>query len=316
MLERGIGIEFDQAAYEPQKIMGVRHKLMNHPLLQLPEIIELARRLNKKGSIRYHNASAKPGTDFIMAPETHKPKYSVEDTLKHIEEAEVWFALHNIQLDPVYEKFVADVLDDIKPRIEPKDPGMHDYAGWIFLTSPNAVTPYHMDHENNFILQLHGTKEIHVWDPLDRDVVTEASLELFHGRLSRDLVKYEERYQNRAHVFKAEPGMGVYMPQTAPHWVKNGNDLSITISFTYYTRATMERRLLYFGNHRLRSLGLSPKPIGASRVRDTAKFLAFRGWQEARALVRGNKYPNPTYVPPGFANGPQADAMGGMSGPS
>ena len=30
---------------------------------------------------------------------------------------------------------------------------------FIFISSPNTVTPYHMDPEYNFLLQIRGTKD-------------------------------------------------------------------------------------------------------------------------------------------------------------
>ena len=59
-------------------------------------------------------------------------------------------------------------------------------AGWIFVTSPGAVTPFHMDDEHNFILQIAGRKRLYVWDPQDRSVVSDLGQELFHARHSRD----------------------------------------------------------------------------------------------------------------------------------
>ena len=37
----------------------------------------------------------------------------------------------------------------------------------IFVSSPGAVTPFHMDHEHNFILQIRGNKKLYTWDPMD-----------------------------------------------------------------------------------------------------------------------------------------------------
>jgi len=296
MLERGTGIKFEASAFEPRRVMGVTHGLAGHPLLQLSSIVELGERLAKRGAVRAHNASANPGTSFMDAPGTHPTKLSIEETLRRIESAEAWLSLMDVELDPLYRGLVNDVLDDVRPIIERVDPGMHDLAGWIFVTSPRAITPYHMDHENNFILQMRGQKSVHVWDPLDREVVTERSLELFHGKWSRELVIYREEFQSRAYTFDAKPGMGAYMPQTAPHWVKNGDDVSITMSFTYYTRATQERRLLYRGNQRLRELGLDPQPIGQSPARDAVALAALRGLERAKRLARGRNYvANPTY---------------------
>jgi hypothetical protein len=281
----GPGVSFDKTTFDPMRIMPVTHQLMGHPLLELPSLIDLAKRLEVTGSVRSHGDDATPATDFTTAPKAHPIKLSVDETIRRIESSKAWMALHNIQNDPTYRMLVDEVLDYVKPMVEEKDPGMCHRAGWIFVTSPGAITPYHMDHEHNFILQVLGKKTINVFDPLDRSIVTEPSLELFHAKLSRDLVVYKDEFQKKAHVFEAEPGMGAYMPTTAPHWVKNGDNVSITVSFTYYTKRTLRDKALYRGNYALRQLGLSPHPVHESTVRDAIKHVAFRAQGAVKQYV-------------------------------
>ncbi|HVE86494.1 MAG TPA: hypothetical protein VND93_26740, partial [Myxococcales bacterium] len=268
------------------------------PLLQLGPLVDLARRLDEKGSIRSHDGAVKPDTSFVTAPQQHPAKLSPVQTIEQIEKAGAWMALHHVQQDDLYRRLVDEILDEVRPRVEKQDPGMFGRAGWIFVTSPHAVTPYHMDHEHNFILQCLGNKTLHVWDPLDRDVVTERSLELFHTKLSRELVLYKEEHQPRAHTFALEPGMGGYMPSTSPHWVKNGDGVSITISCTYYTKAIRRRKLLHRGNHKLREWGLNPAPVGASAIRDGMKEAFFGAGQAmSRVLKRQSpRLPTPPYA--------------------
>jgi hypothetical protein len=280
----GPGLVFDD--FEPMRIMDVRHTLMSHPLLQLPALIELADRLGAQGSIRYHNDQASAGTDFTTAPQSHKVAERPEDVIRRIEHAGAWMALHNIQKDPLYRTLVDEVLDHVKPRVEARDPGMHHRAGWIFVTSPGAVTPYHMDHEHNFILQVRGTKTLNTWDPLDRSVVTERSLELFHALGSRELVQYKDEFQPKAKVFNLEPGLGGYMPTTTPHWVKNGDQVSITVSFTYFTEETWRRKCTHRLNHWLRARGVEPSPVGPRAGVDAAKYHFYEAAQSARDAVR------------------------------
>jgi len=45
----------------------------------------------------------------------------------------------------------------------------------IFVTSPGSVTPYHMDKEINFLLQIRGTKTISVFSASDREVLSESN---------------------------------------------------------------------------------------------------------------------------------------------
>ncbi|HXK19346.1 MAG TPA: cupin-like domain-containing protein [Polyangiaceae bacterium] len=279
-------IRFDTAAFDPMRIQAVRHELMGHPLLELPELVQLAARLEPRGLVRRHSGAAKPSTDFHSAPETLPTQLPALETIKNIEQADAWMALHNIQEDPKYRTLVDEVLDFVRPMIEPKDPGMCHRAGWIFVTSPGAVTPFHMDHEHNFILHVHGKKTLHVFDPLDRNIVSERALELFHTQHSRELIKYDESFERGAQVFELEPGMGGYMPTTAPHWVKNGDGVSVTISCTYYTQETLRRKLLHKGNYFLRRVGLQPKPVGESELRDTAKSAAFKAHLAAKGVLR------------------------------
>jgi hypothetical protein len=277
------GIEFDRTAFDPMQIMPVTHRLMEHPLLQLPQLVELAGRL---GTIRFHDDAATAATDFITAPKTHRIDRPPIEIVRDIENARAWMAFHHIQKDPEYRILVAEVLDWVRPMIAPMDSGMRNRAGWIFVTSPGAVTPYHMDHEHNFILQIRGTKTLHVFPPLDREIVTERCLEMFHQTWSRELVTYDEQFESKAKVFDLIPGMGGYMPTTAPHWVKNGPDVSITASFTYYSRETLRREAVHCCNHMLRRRGMKPLPVGRSTTRDWMKSQVMRHCTNAKRSVK------------------------------
>ena len=295
------GISFDPTAWSPLRITAVRHELAGHPLLQIGPLTDLAKRLERTGSVRAHNDKADPTTSFTTAPDTHPIQLSVEDTIRRIEESKAWMALHNIQNDPLYRGLVDEVLDYVRPMVEPRDPGMCHRAGWIFVTSPGAVTPYHLDHEHNFILQILGKKSLHVFDPLDRAIVSERALELFHTKRSRELVVYSEEVQKKAHVFEVEPGMGAYMPVNAPHWVKNGDNVSITVSFTYYTKRTLLRKAAHIANFKLRALGLSPRPVGANPIADVVKQKLTGIQRNAKLWVTRQKETEPTLLTDKYA---------------
>ena len=80
--------------------------------------------------------------------------------------------------------------------------------------------------------------------------------------------------------------MGGYMPSTTPHMVENGDGPSITISFTYYTDSTRRRELLYRGNARLRSMGVTPAAIGGSAWRDQIMHAGLRAYFGGHSLTR------------------------------
>lgn len=275
-----------EGPFDPWRIQAVTHALSDHPLLQIEALVELGRRLEARKLVRTHSDAATAGSSFADAPLLHPNRRSAEETLAGIAQAKAWMSLLNVQADPVYRRLVDEVLDSVRPMVEARDPGMCYRGGWIFVSSPGAVTPFHIDHEHNFILQIRGRKRLYTWDPFDREVVSERGQELFHDQHSRAGVVWDESFRARARVFDLEPGMGGYMPSTSPHMVENGDGPSITVSFTYYTDATRRRELLYRGNARLRRLGLEPVPVGRSPARDRAKAALLGGYAAARALLR------------------------------
>ena len=267
MLPAEAPVSFDADAFDPWRIGEVRHRLCDHPLLRIDALIALARRLESRRLVRSHSDAATAGSSFADAPNLHPNRRDAAATLSDLTNAHAWTSLLNVQADPLYRGLVDEVLDALRPAIERRDPGMCFRAGWIFLSSPGAVTPFHIDHEHNVILQVAGRKRLYVWDPFDREVVSERAQELFHDRHSREGVVWDEAFRRRARVFDLEPGMGGYMPSTAPHMVENGDAPSITMSFTYYTDSTRRRELLYRGNAQLRRMGLSPTPLLRAETR-------------------------------------------------
>lgn len=255
-------LDVDWDAFDPWKIQPVRHRLEGHSALQLPSLIELGKRLEARGRVRSHSHDATAGTGFNDAPQLHPNAKGVAATLADIDNAAAWMSLLNVQSDPQYRDVVDEVLDSIRPRVEAVDPAMCYRAGWIFITSPGAVTPFHMDKEHNFILQLRGSKRLYVWDHHDTSVVTEHARDRFHRTHSRELMQWREEYRARARVFDLTPGMGAYMPSTSPHMVENGDGPSITMSFTYYTHATRRRALLHRTHDMMRGLGWAPPAVG------------------------------------------------------
>jgi len=279
-------IHVDAATFDPWKIQALTHALSDHPLLQLDALVELGKRQQERNLVRTHSSDAKAGTSFADAPNLHPNQQGAATTLADIANARAWMSLLNVQADPIYRAFIDEVLDSVKPVTEVRDPGMCYRAGWIFVSSPNTITPFHMDHEHNFIMQIRGTKRLYTWDPFDRTVVSERAQELFHDKHSRELVTWSEDWRSRARVFDLVPGQGGYMPSTAPHMVENGPEPSITISFTYYTDSTRRRELLYRGNAGLRRFGIEPNPVGSSGTRDKAKLAVLSGFTSAKNLVR------------------------------
>ncbi|MGH8026350.1 MAG: cupin-like domain-containing protein [Pseudoxanthomonas sp.] len=278
-------VSLESEPFDPWKLQAVAHQLCSHPLLRIESLVELGRRLESRKLVRTHSDTATAGTSFGDAPSLHPNQRSAEETLAGIADARAWMSLLNVQADPLYRTLVDEVLDSLRSTVEARDPGMSYRGGWIFVSSPGAITPFHMDHEHNFILQIRGNKRLYTWDPMDRSIISERAQELFHDQHSREGVVWDESFRAKARVFDLQPGMGGYMPSTAAHMVENGDEPSITVSFTYYTAATRRRELLYRGNARMRRHGLQPAPVGDSALKDGVKAGLLSAYTESRAGV-------------------------------
>jgi len=145
---------------------------------------------------------------------------------------------------------------------------MQRREGFIFLSSPGAVTPFHIDSEYNFLLQVRGSKTVSMWDPADRFVLPEEELERFYATFVHRNLPWRDVFQTTAFVLPLAPGEGLHFPVTVPHWVKNGPEVSVSFSITFRTADSERRELLYKANARLRKLGLSPH---ARRTVDPAR---------------------------------------------
>lgn len=279
-------LDVDWGAFAPWRIQAVRHRLAHHPLLQPAALIELGGRLESRGRVRTHSNAVEAGTSFNEAPRLHPNARTAGETLAHIRDAKAWMSLLNVQTDPLYRVLVDEVLDEVRRGSEPVDPGMSYRGGWIFVTSPRTITPFHFDKEHNFLLQMQGRKTVYVWDHRDEVAASEAARDRFHAHHERDLLVWNEALRERAQVFHLQPGEGAYMPSTSPHMVENGDEPSITMSFTYYTRSTRRDSLLHRVHDRLRGWGLEPPAVGARPWFDGMLHASFRTISEARLCAR------------------------------
>jgi hypothetical protein len=260
-----------------------RHHLAGHPLFKLAHLAELARTLPP--SIVEYNAGKVP----VSLPDWENTPYtglSAEETVRRIEECGSWIVLKRAEADPGCLQVLNECLDEIEPLSEPLEPGMCEREGAIFVTSPSSVTPYHMDHEINFLLQIRGSKTVSVFSASDREVLSELELEKhFSGPAIHRNMAFHDRYQKRATVFELKAGYGLHIPTTDPHWIRNGEEVSISFSTAFKTRASLHRGAVYKLNAQLRKVGLKPAPYGRGALRDAVKYQASRVVGRAQRML-------------------------------
>ena len=245
----------------------VRHRLCGHALFELPRLVELARKLPAR-QVEYNAGDVPVSLDPARTP---RNGLSAEETVRRIAECRSWLVLKNVESDPQYRALLERCLDEVAALV----PGMSQQQGFIFVSSPGALTPYHMDPEQNFLLQVRGGKTMHVFDPHDREVLSEAEIERFFTGAHRNLV-FREACRGRSRPFRLTPGLGVHVPVTAPHWVQNGEEVSVSFSITFQTPASARKAHAHRLNALLRRWGIEPAPVGDSPLRDGVKQLVNR----------------------------------------
>ncbi len=252
----------------------VHHRLADHPAFTLERLVELARRL-PPSAVEYNAGDLPLTQDPNRTPRTG---LSIEETIQRITEARSWMVLKRVEVDAEYRRLLDECLDEVAPFVR----GMRERQGFIFISSPGSVTPYHIDHEYNFLLQLRGTKSITIFD---RSVLSEQAIERFYRGEHRNLT-FDEPRSTAGRTFELKPGEGVHVPVNAPHYVQNGPEASVSFSITFRTPEGHRRSSVYRVNERMRSLGIAPRPTGSAPLLDRAKHVAYALYKRAQRRVQ------------------------------
>lgn len=247
----------------------LQHALSGHPLFQLPRLIELARdTARRRPRDLYYDAGV---TDIGQRWGTSPCAYAVDETIERIDSAGAFIILKRAESDPAYAKVLdtcmSDILEIAGADLNRK---MRRREAIVFIASPHRLTTYHIDSECNFLLQVQGSKTISVFRQDDRDVLTEEEIERFWTADTNAAV-YKPHLQDRADIIVLEPGTGLHIPVNAPHWARNGDQVSVAVSINYHSYDT-ERAGIYCVNYYLRrKLGLVPTPPFRHPVLDAVK---------------------------------------------
>ncbi|WP_375461697.1 cupin-like domain-containing protein [uncultured Enterovirga sp.] len=289
-------IELDQEARKafPERPFATRHNLADHPLFSLEKLVELAGQMPPDG-IEYN--SGKVGIDQ-KPEETPLVDMAAIEVVRRIKEANAWLVLKRVERMPAYAALLREVLDGVARDMghrDAADAGFTHLEGFVFVSSPNATTPFHSDPEDNFFVQIHGDKFFHVIDNQDRSVVPDLAFEVTPS-MHRNL-PYRPDFEDRATVFTMKAGDGCFVPYLWPHWVKTGDSYSISMAVTWKSPAVRRSNKVLFVNALLRKWGMPQKPPGMSPALDWAKAAAYtaarapleplRRSDRLRAMLRG-----------------------------
>src|SRR3984957_11966125 len=170
-------------AYFDRHPFKISHDLVKHPLLQLPRLVELARSLDSpilyfKGDHAINQVDADDGSGkrTFADRKLSRPALSATETIAQIESCRAWMQLRDVGSDPEYASLLGKIIDEFRVPWERVAPGLSTPRADIFVSSPGATTPFHLDEEHNFLLQIRGSKKLSIANGFDPPVLDRASL--------------------------------------------------------------------------------------------------------------------------------------------
>jgi hypothetical protein len=257
---------------------ALKHHLVDHPLLSLEAIAQLADRLPPE-RVEHHLGDLPDVLPGGEAPSLENVPPG--EIVRGIETNGCWMVLRRVEVDQEYGELLEEALEDVIPYVADREGGVIRKEGFIILSCPNSMTPSHFDPEHNMLLQIRGAKEMTVGSFADEDTEI-AEIERYYAGGHRNI----DKMPADSKTFRLEPGDGVYVPVHAPHAVRNLDKVSVSLSITFYTQATERAADIWAVNSRMRKLRLSPAPPGARPGSDTVKAGIWKGLRRGGRLVR------------------------------
>jgi ribosomal protein L16 Arg81 hydroxylase len=255
----------------PKRHFRISHSLMDHPLLSLESLQEMADR-HPPYLAEYWSGKAAVVQDPQTTPHTG---LSLSQTMRDMAKTDSWVVLKYLEIYPEYEELLHAIIDELRPLSRKRGHEAKQLESYIFISSPGSVTPFHMDDEHNFLLQISGSKTFHAWTLDHPEIIGTSQLETYYGGGHRNLHLPDES-ESPDIDFELAPGDGIFVPIHSPHWVKNGDAVSISLSVTFRSAQSIRDAHVHFLNAKLRRRGYSPRPCGESSVGDFCKYWAAR----------------------------------------
>ncbi len=254
----------------------VRHKLMGHPSLSMENLARVLPTL-PKNQVMFSKTRLDNGDDFETTFRSRPRGHSIEETLETIRTSSSYIMVQSPEVDKSFAGLYRDLKSDVETLMKLRGVGNKAVSPklYLFIASPNAVTPFHIDRYSTFLLQFQGSKTVSVFPQWDERVVASPDREAYVN-YHRTHLPWTREIEALGVPFEFKPGDALHIPFVAGHHVRNGSgDVSISMSIIFNTAESMAwRRALCLNDHvrpALTRLGMPPAPVGRNKFRDYAK---------------------------------------------
>ncbi len=281
--------ELNQGLLDQQAFM-FGHRLMGHSALSLANLGSALPAL-PAGQVFYSSGLLNEKDDFDRAHLDRPNGLTLEATIENIRTSNSYVMVRKPEAHPSFQPLFQDLLSDVRSLCKSRGMGdsVVDPMLYLFIASPNSVTPFHIDRYSTFLLQFQGSKEVCVFAPWDERVASSEICESFMAYGGKRPL-WRDEMAPLGHTFQFKPGEALHIPFMAGHHVKNGpDDVSISMSIIFNSSKTARQSMAMRMNHLMRPtlgrIGLTPKPVGSDAVRDQLKATAWQGCYSAARMA-------------------------------
>lgn len=257
------------------------HQLLDHPALSLDSLSRVIPTLPKE-QVMYSKGLLSVDADFEGTFKKRPQDMTVAEVIDQIRERDAYIMVSRPEVDEafsdLYEALKAEVSAAL--RVKGANDRVIDAKLYLFIASPNSVTPFHIDRYSTFLMQFRGSKTVCVHPQWDPRVVSPENMEAY-ATYERTKLPWSPDVDKLGTDWHFKPGEALHIPFMAGHHVRNGpDDVSISMSIIFNTTESMVwRRALrfnYAARPKLNKLGFSPAPVGGSYIKDWLKSEVIR----------------------------------------
>ena len=185
-----------------------------------------------RAQVFYSSGRLQKSDDFDRAHVEHRNGLTIEETIETIRTSDSYIMVRSPETDASFAELHRELVSDVAALMRARGVGLQplDAKLYLFIASPDSVTPFHIDRYSTFLMQFQGEKEVTVFPPWNESVVTARECEAFMAR-SGERPPFRPEAERLATRFHFRPGEALHIPFVAGHHVRNGpRDVSVSMS--------------------------------------------------------------------------------------
>lgn len=278
-----------QSALLDRQPFKFHHKLLGHPALSLDNLSRVLPTLPPQ-QVMYSKGLLDVEADFESTFRKKPKDRSLEETIESIRTRDSYIMVRSPEADPSFLDLYRSLCAEVSSLMQSRGVGDMPVGAqlYLFIASPNSVTPFHIDRYSTFLMQFRGSKTVTVAQPWDDNVVSQSDREAYVVRQNTKL-PWSQQTDQLSTAFEFSPGEALHIPFVAGHHVRNGpEDVSISMSIIFNTRESIRWRDALSFNHvmrkQLQRVGMGPGKVGQSAWQDAIKSRMWHGYLKVRGF--------------------------------